>query len=403
MVDVEKRGNFVGKLSNANAETIIKAVRPGEYLIRVSERKAGAYTCVVNVDGRAVNCPLRFESGQYFLGSSSEGFPDTAALFQHHERFGVVTQHGSVPKLRPLNPRLLEEQLQKLSAGTLRPQRDRFHVGQRAVYVSEQGFRILGTILTASMDTHGDKVFGFKQDGQDQSAFVPEDCLSEMGPEEAGRPIAKKKEVSEDEQEYGTAIWFAGKMPRADSDAIIHAAPLCSFLVRESESNPGAFICVINANGSVLHLPVKDESGGLCFANERHKFPTLSALINFHMKNGVTTSQGTLESLVPADVNSLKRVVSARVATMKPVSKSGRVGEKAAVIVERVFRVDGIIVSQNLGADGVRLGFRPEHYNEVYFMKEYELCTISMDGTLVPLAPPPAPAPAKKKGSCVLQ
>jgi hypothetical protein len=62
-----------------------------------------------------------------------------------------------------------------------------------------------------------------------------------------------------------TAVWFAGKMPRADSDAIIGSAAPCSFLVRESESNPGAFICVLNANGSVLHLPVKDESGGLCF------------------------------------------------------------------------------------------------------------------------------------------
>jgi hypothetical protein len=70
------QGNFVGKIPSARAESIIKSGKPGEYILRESESKKGSYTCVVNVDGRAVNCPVRNEHGLFYLGVSKsyQGF-----------------------------------------------------------------------------------------------------------------------------------------------------------------------------------------------------------------------------------------------------------------------------------------------------------------------------------------
>jgi hypothetical protein len=82
------------------------------------------------------------------------------------------------------------------------------------------------------------------------------------------------------------------------------------------------------------------------------------------------------------------------------------VGEKAVLFVERAFRLDGTIVSQNLGRDGVRYGFRPEDQTHVAHVLGHELCTVTMDGTLIPLADPPKERPQakeKKKGGCVVQ
>lgn len=40
-------------------------------------------------------------------------------------------------------------------------------------------------------------------------------------------------------------------------------------------------------------------------------------------------------------------------------------GERAVLILENVFRLEGVVVSQNLGAEGVLLGFRPDDSDEV--------------------------------------
>ena len=60
---------------------------------------------------------------------------------------------------------------------------------------------------------------------------------------------------------YSLAPWFAGKLSKADSDMIIEQANEGDFLIRESESNPGTFICVLKMEGQVIHVPIQGESG----------------------------------------------------------------------------------------------------------------------------------------------
>ena len=88
------------------------------------------------------------------------------------------------------------------------------------------------------------------------------------------------------------------------------------------------------------------------------------------------------------------------------------VGTRAVVHLEGAFRLDGTIVSQNLGKRGIMYGFRADGYDDVGFVLAEEVCTVTLDGTLIPLGPPSSLSqsegeneeynPKKKKG-CIVQ
>ena len=83
-------------------------------------------------------------------------------------------------------------------------------------------------------------------------------------------------------------------------------------------------------------------------------------------------------------------------------------GERAVIILNRTFRLEGTVVSQSLGKEGLLLGFRPDEYEDVGHVPAHELFSLSMDGTLIPMAPPPEDGAdedkkQKKKGGCSIQ
>lgn len=58
----------MGKISSGRAESVVKAGVHGDYLIRESESKKGSFTVVINLRGKAVNSPVRYEGSLYHLG-----------------------------------------------------------------------------------------------------------------------------------------------------------------------------------------------------------------------------------------------------------------------------------------------------------------------------------------------
>ena len=110
----------------------------------------------------------------------------------------------------------------------------------------------------------------------------------------------------------------------------------------------------------------------------------MSALISFHMKNGLTldSQRGSLATMKPVNVKLLQMTLSSRMKTSRAInSTSAHVGEKACVfLMDKAFRLDGFIVSQNLGQSGLVYGFRAENHSNAVMMKAWEIYSVTMDG-----------------------
>ena len=109
----------------------------------------------------------------------------------------------------------------------------------------------------------------------------------------------------------------------------------------------------------------------------------MSALISFHMKYGLTldSQRGSLATMKPVNVKVLQMTLISRMKTSRAINTSSHVGEKACVfLMDKAFRLDGFIVSQNLGQSGLVYGFRAENHSNAVMMKAWEIYSVTMDG-----------------------
>lgn len=79
--------------------------------------------------------------------------------------------------------------------------------------------------------------------------------------------------------------WFHGKMGRQEAAAILKNANASgTFLVRESESKQGEYSLSVIHEDYVKHYHIKNGPVE-CFINERHRFPNMEKLIEYHRLN----------------------------------------------------------------------------------------------------------------------
>eukprot|EP00049_Salpingoeca_infusionum_P004816 m.84059 g.84059 ORF g.84059 m.84059 type:complete len:711 (-) comp12736_c0_seq5:226-2358(-) len=103
--------------------------------------------------------------------------------------------------------------------------------------------------------------------------------------------------------------WFHGPIPRTAAEYLLSNGVNGSFLVRESESNPGEHSISVRYDGTVYHYRVSKTPQGLVFVSKDSPFPTLVELIEYHQTNA--------DGLVDA----LKYVVPKKKAIVYGVSK----------------------------------------------------------------------------------
>lgn len=77
--------------------------------------------------------------------------------------------------------------------------------------------------------------------------------------------------------------WFHGPIPRTTAEYLLSNGIDGSYLVRESESNPGEHSISVRHEGKVAHYRVTKGPQGVFVAKE-HPFPTLKELIEHHSK-----------------------------------------------------------------------------------------------------------------------
>eukprot|EP00054_Salpingoeca_dolichothecata_P008781 m.49809 g.49809 ORF g.49809 m.49809 type:complete len:663 (+) comp17953_c0_seq1:32-2020(+) len=94
--------------------------------------------------------------------------------------------------------------------------------------------------------------------------------------------------------------WFHGRMGRSEAAVMLrNANQEGCFLVRESESVPGEYSLSVSHGDSLRHYRVK-HAEDTYFINERHKFRTISELVEYHMHNSgglVTRLRKSLKDL----------------------------------------------------------------------------------------------------------
>lgn len=78
-------------------------------------------------------------------------------------------------------------------------------------------------------------------------------------------------------------VWFHGPIPRTTAEYLLSNGIDGSFLVRESESNPGEHSISVRHDGKVAHYRVTKGPQGVFVAKE-HPFPSLKELIEHHSK-----------------------------------------------------------------------------------------------------------------------
>ncbi len=83
-------------------------------------------------------------------------------------------------------------------------------------------------------------------------------------------------------------------MSRSEAAALIRVAKLeGTFLVRESESKPGEYSLSVAHGDNLRHYHIKEENAEF-YVNERHRFPDIIKLIEYHKLNsgGARLSNG---------------------------------------------------------------------------------------------------------------
>nr|BAG55524.1 protein tyrosine kinase tec [Monosiga ovata] len=122
--------------------------------------------------------------------------------------------------------------------------------------------------------TEGDKLWVIDQsepnwwkarDSQGRVGYIPSNYVRQAGIE--------------------SEAWFHGRISRAEAAALLHVAKQegC-FLVRESESKVGEYSLSVSHGDSLRHYHIKKE-GEEFYINDRHRFPDICKLIEYHKLN----------------------------------------------------------------------------------------------------------------------
>jgi abelson tyrosine-protein kinase 1 len=76
--------------------------------------------------------------------------------------------------------------------------------------------------------------------------------------------------------------WFHGPISRNEAEYLLSSGINGSFLVRESESNPGQHSVSLRYEGRVFHYRIQSNSEGFKYISQEHYFKTLPELIHHH-------------------------------------------------------------------------------------------------------------------------
>lgn len=76
--------------------------------------------------------------------------------------------------------------------------------------------------------------------------------------------------------------WYHGKITRAEAEQLLSSGINGSFLVRESETNPGQFSISLRHEGRVYHYRISFDTHLRLFITETAKFKTLGELVHHH-------------------------------------------------------------------------------------------------------------------------
>ena len=98
--------------------------------------------------------------------------------------------------------------------------------------------------------------------------------------------------------------WYYGKISREDAEGRLKDAPVDTFLVRESNSNPGSFVLSLKHQGKVKHRLVhsfRDSTGSLCYELKGYgkSFKRMISLVKYFRDNYISTDGEILRTVCP--------------------------------------------------------------------------------------------------------
>lgn len=79
--------------------------------------------------------------------------------------------------------------------------------------------------------------------------------------------------------------WFHGKMSRSTAEYLLNSGINGSFLIRESESNPGEYSVSVKYDGKMFHYRIQKDNAGNLYVSAEHVFPSLVDLVKHHSKS----------------------------------------------------------------------------------------------------------------------
>nr|CBH50761.1 abl kinase 1 [Schistosoma mansoni] len=79
--------------------------------------------------------------------------------------------------------------------------------------------------------------------------------------------------------------WYHGAVSRQAGEHLLRSGITGSFLVRASESAPGQLSVTVRHLGRVYHYRISQDSRGLFYITEAHRFPTVVQLIEHHSRS----------------------------------------------------------------------------------------------------------------------
>ena len=76
--------------------------------------------------------------------------------------------------------------------------------------------------------------------------------------------------------------WYHGKISRNRAEYLLSSGINGSFLIRESESNPGQYSLSVRYEGRVYHYRVNNDADGSLYVQEVTKFRSIPELVSYH-------------------------------------------------------------------------------------------------------------------------
>jgi tyrosine-protein phosphatase non-receptor type 11 len=162
--------------------------------------------------------------------------------------------------------------------------------------------------------------------------------------------------------------WFHGSLSGPDAERLLlQKGRNGSFLVRESQSQPGDLVLSVRADDKVTHVMIRQQANGRCDVGGGEQFDCLADLVDFYRRNPMVETTGTVVHL-RQPFNATRVSASGLESRVRVLSKEAAGLASGSLSNAGAASLNGSCSASTIGVSSARAGF----WEEFEFLQQQE-------------------------------